>query len=465
MKMARNQLLVNSAIFWHTTFCATIFSIFSLCSLSALPDDIPRMMESATSTSRGDSVIYRINNDLRHDVVMLQALADGGDPLQYRVQLFQNQNAVNDPFPVSTPKEHLKDRPSLIRFFLDRGYQHRSETVRIREVFFGDAEVFSRAGGEVFIYSTEVPLGGLIQFTSRNRVTIELLRVNRMGNGLNNNQIAMQGRSAPHNHQQQTNRLSIHASELESSAPNLSNDRRSSSTEFPVSREIADLLHELQRRAPRPPLEPRRPHYIDVIQKMQELTMARQRLTETSEEYRLRIIALAAEIDRANEQNRRMRELYNEQFQAYLRAHAAYQRAHSEYVQEYNTLLIEGYANHLCLSQRVLTREITFADLEGGNIIAADGTYLGKISRNTMDADSITNRFGNYGSPYSSRSILSQYGTYGSEWSSHSPFNRYTRKPPKIVFGNEEFVYLTVNTSIESRVDPNLLLEWLGITR
>jgi len=99
--------------------------------------------------------------------------------------------------------------------------------------------------------------------------------------------------------------------------------------------------------------------------------------------------------------------------------------------------------------------------LEGAILIANDNQFLGKISKNKFDSDSINNQFGTYGSEFSLYSIFNQFGTYGSEFSSLSPFNKFTSTPPKIYKENIFIAYLTVNTFMFPRVDTNLLVAWL----
>jgi len=99
--------------------------------------------------------------------------------------------------------------------------------------------------------------------------------------------------------------------------------------------------------------------------------------------------------------------------------------------------------------------------LEGAILIANDNQFLGKISKNQFDSDSINNQFGTYGSEFSLYSIFNQFGTYGSEFSSLSPFNKFTSTPPKIYKENIFIAYLTVNTFMFPRVDTNLLIAWL----
>lgn len=99
--------------------------------------------------------------------------------------------------------------------------------------------------------------------------------------------------------------------------------------------------------------------------------------------------------------------------------------------------------------------------LEGAIIIANDNEYLGEISKNQFDSDSINNEFGRYGSQFSSYSIFNNFSTYGSQFSSLSPFNKFTSTPPKIYKENIFIAYLTVNTFMFQRVDTNLLIVWL----
>jgi hypothetical protein len=73
--------------------------------------------------------------------------------------------------------------------------------------------------------------------------------------------------------------------------------------------------------------------------------------------------------------------------------------------------------------------------IDAPDIIAEDGTYLGKLSDNRYDPDSVSNPYGRYGSPYSSTSINNPYSTYGSPYSSQSPNNPYATQAP-LLFGD-----------------------------
>src|SRR5580765_5584722 len=66
-------------------------------------------------------------------------------------------------------------------------------------------------------------------------------------------------------------------------------------------------------------------------------------------------------------------------------------------------------------------------------LYAADGTYLGKLSTNKLDPESVSNPLGIYGNPISPTSIWNRIGPYGSEISPFSPFNKLTTDAPIIV--------------------------------
>jgi hypothetical protein len=84
-----------------------------------------------------------------------------------------------------------------------------------------------------------------------------------------------------------------------------------------------------------------------------------------------------------------------------------------------------------------------------------DHTYLGKITSDDTDSDSIFNTYGKYGSKYQSDSIWNTYGTYGSEFSKYSPFNEYTRTPPIIKNEKGETVgRLTINEYVSGAISP-----------
>lgn len=61
------------------------------------------------------------------------------------------------------------------------------------------------------------------------------------------------------------------------------------------------------------------------------------------------------------------------------------------------------------------------------------GKYLGNLSTNRYDPDSVSNPYGRYGNKFSPDSINNEYGQYGSKYSNDSP---HATNAPKIVSGD-----------------------------
>jgi len=67
------------------------------------------------------------------------------------------------------------------------------------------------------------------------------------------------------------------------------------------------------------------------------------------------------------------------------------------------------------------------------------GKYLGTLSNNRYDPDSVSNPYGRYGSRYSPDSINNPYGRYGSRYSPDSANNPYATNPPAITLPDNDF--------------------------
>ena len=65
-------------------------------------------------------------------------------------------------------------------------------------------------------------------------------------------------------------------------------------------------------------------------------------------------------------------------------------------------------------------------------LVSPDGKYLGNLSSNKFDPNSVSNSFGRYGSQFSPDSINNKFGTYGSQFSNKSPNNPYATQAPRI---------------------------------
>jgi hypothetical protein len=109
--------------------------------------------------------------------------------------------------------------------------------------------------------------------------------------------------------------------------------------------------------------------------------------------------------------------------------------------------------------------DLNFAAIDGlvgASIIADDGTFLGRISRDKYSPESIANRYGQHGGEYAILSIFNKYGLYGGAYSPHSPFNPYATTPPVVFLKDRALAYLTVNKSITPRLDPKFLEAWIN---
>lgn len=90
-----------------------------------------------------------------------------------------------------------------------------------------------------------------------------------------------------------------------------------------------------------------------------------------------------------------------------------------------------------------------------------DNTYLGKLTSNEYDTESIFNEFGSFGSEFSQTSIWNEFSTYGSQFSNYSALNDIASKPPVIYLDGEVFGYLTTNSTMSNGISPIGLLEKL----
>lgn len=73
------------------------------------------------------------------------------------------------------------------------------------------------------------------------------------------------------------------------------------------------------------------------------------------------------------------------------------------------------------------------AQAEAPKIYGTNGQYLGRLSTNQYDPQSVSNPYGQYGSQYSPTSINNPYSTYGSRYSNDSVNNPYATNAPVII--------------------------------
>jgi hypothetical protein len=70
-------------------------------------------------------------------------------------------------------------------------------------------------------------------------------------------------------------------------------------------------------------------------------------------------------------------------------------------------------------------------------IVGPQGQYLGNLSANPYDPNSVSNPNGRYGSRYSPDSINNPYGQWGSPYGPNSATNPYTTRGPRVVQPNQ----------------------------
>jgi glutaredoxin-related protein len=124
--------------------------------------------------------------------------------------------------------------------------------------------------------------------------------------------------------------------------------------------------------------------------------------------------------------------------------------------------LIENDIDSILNKKFDLKEADIFATRGDSFIIADDGTFLGKLTSNDYDSDSLLNDYGPYGNEYSPKSIFNDYGTYGSEFSNQSPFNEFTSTPPKIYVNGKFYGLLTVNDILSGKkISPKGIKQWI----
>lgn len=92
--------------------------------------------------------------------------------------------------------------------------------------------------------------------------------------------------------------------------------------------------------------------------------------------------------------------------------------------------------------------------------------YLGYITHDSYDSESIINDYGLYGSSYSATSIRNDFSLYGSSFGIHSAYNDFSFSPPIIYSRNGSYfepeAYLTKNHFLAgTTVDPDGLIQYL----
>jgi hypothetical protein len=92
-----------------------------------------------------------------------------------------------------------------------------------------------------------------------------------------------------------------------------------------------------------------------------------------------------------------------------------------------------------------------------------NSVYLGCLTCNQFNSESICNAFGTYGSSFSSSSIWNQFGTYGSPFQTFSPWNSFSNSGPLIVGSNNlNYGFFTTNAFKANRTTIPALVNTLN---
>lgn len=85
-------------------------------------------------------------------------------------------------------------------------------------------------------------------------------------------------------------------------------------------------------------------------------------------------------------------------------------------------------------------------------LVAGDKQFLGKITDNSYDQESILNQYGPYGSIYSPTSIWNQYSQYGGTYGRFSPQNPYATQPPELYINGKLLGVVSNNQYVPNRI-------------
>ena len=98
------------------------------------------------------------------------------------------------------------------------------------------------------------------------------------------------------------------------------------------------------------------------------------------------------------------------------------------------------------------------------SIMGGDGSFLGIITPDKYNKNSICNQYGAYGGKYNPHSIFNEYGTYGGKYSDLGAYSEIAQHPPLIVLDGQVVGVISKNPNIgnsSDRVDPDVLLAYV----
>ena len=88
-------------------------------------------------------------------------------------------------------------------------------------------------------------------------------------------------------------------------------------------------------------------------------------------------------------------------------------------------------------------------------LVAQDEQFLGKLTDDPTNPDSLLNEYGPHGGLYGPISIFNQYSQYGSRYGVYSLRNPYCVAPPKLMLNDSALCVITANLGIDGGIDPD----------
>jgi hypothetical protein len=88
-------------------------------------------------------------------------------------------------------------------------------------------------------------------------------------------------------------------------------------------------------------------------------------------------------------------------------------------------------------------------------VFSADGAFLGEVSDDNFNDNSICNRFGKYGDRFSNMSMLNRFSDYGDQFSDISAYNPNAQSPPALIQDRQIVAFITKNRRITGGIDPD----------
>ncbi len=92
-------------------------------------------------------------------------------------------------------------------------------------------------------------------------------------------------------------------------------------------------------------------------------------------------------------------------------------------------------------------------------VVGRDHTFLGVVSNNQYESQSICNQYGSFGSPYSQTSVWNKYGKYGGAYSDMGAYNSNAQKPPIVIQNGQPVAVLTKNLRLQGAYDPDVFFQ------